>query len=328
MPPLPRVTVKQFGASGPSTDFGQFGSKTAAAPQTSQNPSVIMQLAAWATGWTAAAIGAAFNPYLEDMNGFCLVVMYFLANLFERGIASWDAGTTYFQGALVSDAANPGDVYVSLTDNNLNNALPGHSGNAQWDWWNPSGPGSGLDADTVDGFHASATPAAGKLLALDGSAQFPISVLPATIIQATTVENVVYTAVTSVIPWDDTIPQQTEGVEIMTASITPKASTSKLRVTVTLQLGVANAITPGTIASLFRDAGADAIAACGNWNDTTDFSSVTFTALVDAVATASTTFKVRVGRQSGTVEVNGYNGSRVLGGSMPSTITIEEIAAP
>lgn len=137
MPKLPRVTVVQFGAGGPSTDFGQFGSKTAAAPQTTQSPSVIMALAAWATGWTAAAVGAAFNPYLEDMNGFCLTAFYFLANLFERGIPDWIATTTYYKGAVVQDPAGSGQQFYSLTDNNLNQALPLGASNAQWRWLNP-----------------------------------------------------------------------------------------------------------------------------------------------------------------------------------------------
>ncbi len=38
-------------------------------------------------------------------------------------------------------------------------------------------PGGSSDADTVDGFHASGTPVAGKLLALDAGAKFPNSVL-------------------------------------------------------------------------------------------------------------------------------------------------------
>ncbi len=137
MPKLTRVTVVQFGAGGPSTDFGQFGSKTAAAPQTSQSPSVIMALGAWATGWATAAVGAAFNPYLEDMNGFCLTAFYFLANLFERGVPDWIATTTYYKGAVVQDPAGSGQQFYSLTDNNLNQALPLGASNAQWQWLNP-----------------------------------------------------------------------------------------------------------------------------------------------------------------------------------------------
>lgn len=326
MPKLPRITVRQFGASGVSTNFGQFGSKKAAAPQTSQDPSVIMSLAAWVNGWTQAAVGARFNPYLEDMNGFCLTVFYFLSNLFERGIPDWDTGTTYYQGALVNDPAVPGDVYVSLTNNNLGNAIPGHAGNAQWKWWNPSGSGSGLDADTVDGLHASATPAAGKLLALDGSAQFPASVFPGTVVQ--TVRSTINTpqTISSVIPGDNTKPQQTEGVEVITVTITPTNVNNKLRVR-----GVIPMTKQGTdwlVAALFRDGGADAIGVGVVWQDAVGS---WFDVIVDneviAGALTPTTFKVRVGSFSGaTVELFQYAGTPYFGGLWIASLTVDEIA--
>jgi hypothetical protein len=39
----------------------------------------------------------------------------------EQGIPEWDASTTYYIGSLAKDSS--GNIYVSLTDNNLNNAL-------------------------------------------------------------------------------------------------------------------------------------------------------------------------------------------------------------
>lgn len=44
------------------------------------------------------------------------------------------------------------------------------------------GGGSGGDADTVDGFHAAASPSAGVLLALNGSAVFPTTVYPSALL--------------------------------------------------------------------------------------------------------------------------------------------------
>lgn len=143
MPKLPRVTSVLFGSTGPGTDFGQFGSKTAAAPQTQADFGSLaafiagcQALAAWVTGWTAAAVGAAFNPYLEDENGFAKVTSYYINQLCERGISDWDAGTTYFKGGVVQDPAGSGQQWYSLTDNNLNNAPPVGTSNAQWQWSN------------------------------------------------------------------------------------------------------------------------------------------------------------------------------------------------
>lgn len=147
MPKLPRVTVVLFGNTGPGTDFGQYGSKTAAAPQTEADFGSLsafiagcQSLSAWVTGWTAAAVGAAFNPYLEDMNGAFKVFSYYLFSLFERGIPDWDAGTTYYKGSYVNDPAGSGQRWYSLTDNNLNNAPPVGASNAQWQWDNPPLP--------------------------------------------------------------------------------------------------------------------------------------------------------------------------------------------
>lgn len=51
-----------------------------------------------------------------------------------------------------------------------------------WSWngteWIDLGASAGADADTVDGFHASASPVAGYLLALNWAAQFPSEVIP------------------------------------------------------------------------------------------------------------------------------------------------------
>lgn len=148
MPKLPRVTVVQFGSGGPSTDFGQFGSKAASAPQTSQNPAVLQALMAWLNGWAFAAVGADFNPFLEDMNCVAFVFGYFIANLFERGIPDWDAGTTYYKGAVVNDPAGSGQVWSSLQDNNLNNTPPLSASNAFWQWTNP--PVNAVGSQTVN----------------------------------------------------------------------------------------------------------------------------------------------------------------------------------
>jgi hypothetical protein len=137
MAKLPRKTVVQFGASGTTTDFGQFGSKKAGFPQYSQDPTVLQQLAAWIQGWADAAIGGAFNPFLEDMNAVAFVFGYFIANIFERGIPDWDAGTTYYKGAVVQDPSGNGQRWYSLADNNLGNTPPAGASNALWQYDNP-----------------------------------------------------------------------------------------------------------------------------------------------------------------------------------------------
>ena len=132
---------------------------------------------------------------------------------------------------------------------------------------------------------------------------------------------------TTVMPQDDSIPQITEGDEYMTLAVTPVKATNKLRITVTAY-GAHSTSTGGVITALFQDATADALAALfGARNAAVDANSaVTFSHIMTAGTTSSTTFRVRIGNQNaGTTTFNGRNAARLLGGVMASSITIEEI---
>lgn len=139
MAKLDRKTLVQFGTGGPSTSFGQFGSKTAGVPQTTKDPTIIQQLAAWVNGWQDAVVTANKAAYMEDMNGWCYVMSYMASYLFQQGIPEWDSGTTYFLNSVVQGTAalgNAGQWFNSLQDNNIGNAPPVSASNAQWDWIN------------------------------------------------------------------------------------------------------------------------------------------------------------------------------------------------
>lgn len=145
MAKLLRKTCVPFGLSGSPSNFGQFGSKEAGFPQTSQDPAIIQQLAAWVDGWTAAVVGGDKAAYIEDMNGFCLVAQYMSAYIYEMGIPEWDAATAYFIGSVVQGPAGGSSAsqwFQSLQDNNLGNAPPASADNAFWKWANRPLPSS------------------------------------------------------------------------------------------------------------------------------------------------------------------------------------------
>jgi hypothetical protein len=150
---------------------------------------------------------------------------------------------------------------------------------------------------------------------------------PGGVIQTSYAEYLANTDLTTVIPVDDTIPQNTEGTEILTATITPKFSTS--RILVQFQ-GYGSVNTPSMhfIAGLFRDAAADALAAV--------FSSYMHIAATIGVAalvysdspstTSAITYRIRVGPQSAaTIRMNGTIVSRYFGGVGRSTLVVQEI---
>ena len=132
---------------------------------------------------------------------------------------------------------------------------------------------------------------------------------------------------TTTIPFDDTIPQNTEGDQYMQLSITPTSATNKLIIDVNIVL--ANGIT-GTselIAALFQDSTANALASAWTTQATSfNGSIISFSYYMTSGTTSSTTFKVRAGSDSsGTTTFNGTGGSRKLGGVSASSMTITEI---
>lgn len=130
---------------------------------------------------------------------------------------------------------------------------------------------------------------------------------------------------TTVLPLDDTIPQNTEGDEYMTLAVTPKAATNKLKIEVTVVLASSAG---GTLAAaLFQDSTAGALAVVGTRVDTTgSLYTLSFTHYMAAGTTSATTFKVRCGNSAaGTVTFNGVAAGREYGGVMSSSITITEI---
>lgn len=132
-----------------------------------------------------------------------------------------------------------------------------------------------------------------------------------------------YSTSTGVIPADNTIPQNTEGTQVLTASITPTNASSTLEVCVTVYMTNAGVAFIG--AALFRDAGVGAVAsgltysAAGN-----ALYPITFTYLVSAGSTAATTFNVRCGSTSGAWYLNGNSVGQLWGGVLSSSITIKE----
>lgn len=131
---------------------------------------------------------------------------------------------------------------------------------------------------------------------------------------------------TTVIPFDDTIPQNTEGDEYMSLAITPKSATSKLLIQVTVQ-ATCSVLSWGN-AALFQDSTANALAVAFGFTDTaTSGHAVEFTHYMTSGTTSSTTFKVRAGVNGGgsTMTFNGQAGARRFGGTLASSITITEV---
>lgn len=131
---------------------------------------------------------------------------------------------------------------------------------------------------------------------------------------------------TTLIPYDDTIPQNTEGDEYMTLAITPTSATNILIIDVRAFVGSSGSTNRMTTA-IFQDSTVGALAAGAIIADNTATAHrIGVRHVMIAGTTSSTTFKVRIGGAgAGTTTFNGSGGTRDLGGVLGSGIVITEI---
>lgn len=128
------------------------------------------------------------------------------------------------------------------------------------------------------------------------------------------------------IPGDDTIPQNTEGTQFLTATITPTDAANDLIIEAAFQV---HTISAGERLAmcLFVDSTADAIATV--FSRTTNgyypTGPMVLRKKIAAGSTSARTYKIRIGATSGSIEVNSWNSTQNYGGTEVSSITISEV---
>ncbi len=131
---------------------------------------------------------------------------------------------------------------------------------------------------------------------------------------------------TTALPIDNTIPQNTEGDEYMTLAITPKTTTNKLKIEIIVCASHSSGSTIGV--ALFQDTTAGALAATAFTSSTANqVNSIPLVYFMAAGTTSSTTFKVRVGSNTGSTTQINKGGTSLFNGTCTSSITITEIVA-
>ena len=146
------------------------------------------------------------------------------------------------------------------------------------------------------------------------------------------VQQVVYSQVSAAssgstrMPFDGTIPQNTEGDQYLSVTITPKSASSLLKISVTAYFW---ANFPDALAyALFQDSTANAIAAGFTYTGVGTASGwpAVLTKVMVSGTTSATTFKFRAGSNGPiTVYFNSTSVTQVLGSAMNSIIMVEEI---
>lgn len=171
-----------------------------------------------------------------------------------------------------------------------------------------------VDADFLLSYDASAS--AAKKVALWRAGR---------LVQRAYSEYLTNTALTTAIPVDDTKPQITEGTEVLTASITPKSSSNIIRVR--FQCFASNSSVSHDSAALFKDSGADALAATTSRSSASanDPHALLIEHEETAGNTTARTYRIRVGPSADTMRLNGSSSARYFGGVGKATLIVEEI---
>jgi len=172
----------------------------------------------------------------------------------------------------------------------------------------------------------------GQFLKTQGAAANPVwatvngdQTVDGSVVQVVNTQTGATAACNTALPYDDTIPQNTEGDEVMTLAITPKSATNKLLIRVNVFFASSGATQ--NAATLFQDTTAGALAAGQGYSAADGSQQISFEYYMTSGTTSETTFKVRLGATGGTVTFNGGSGARKYGGVLASSITITEIKA-
>ena len=127
-------------------------------------------------------------------------------------------------------------------------------------------------------------------------------------------------------PIDDTIPQNNEGVQMITQAITPRHAADLLLIA---HVGVYTCSTGATGGvALFQDNITNALAAVSEYFGASNQpATIPLIYQTQATSTSSTTFKIRAGASSGDIAMNGLStgGTRIYGGVCYSALSITEI---
>lgn len=134
-----------------------------------------------------------------------------------------------------------------------------------------------------------------------------------------------YTNIPTIMPADDTIPQSTEGDEVLSVTITPTNGSSRILVLATLNIGGAtSAIVSG---ASFRGGFSNGIGASeASINTSAAMQQLQVFASYDALDTTARSYSIRMGAAAaGDAKLNGDGSARVFGGAAVSRLDVFEI---
>lgn len=153
--------------------------------------------------------------------------------------------------------------------------------------------------------------------------------LPGDVVQQGWSELTTRTGYVTTIPIDNTIPQNTEGTQILAVSMTPTSAVNFLFTNTVVCAGADSGAGEFHTLALFQDSTAGALAAITAQTGAGTGSSISLTLnyRMRANTGASTTLKIRIGSASASGGVNSIGGTQIFGGAAISRMDVTEVMA-
>ncbi|KFC73188.1 putative membrane-anchored cell surface protein [Bosea sp. LC85] len=172
---------------------------------------------------------------------------------------------------------------------------------------------------------ATGDAAAGKVLGAGGTWVTPsAAVMPTgSIVDSAYAEYTANADLTATIPIDNTIPQVTEGTQIISQAITVDSASNKVRGR--FSAGGTLSTSGVMIAAVFVDGGSDAIRARAKIVNSVNLREEIHFEFEHTPGVGAHTYTIRVGPNTGTMRLNGITTTRELGGAQAATLVLEEI---
>lgn len=142
---------------------------------------------------------------------------------------------------------------------------------------------------------------------------------PQAVVQMVVASTQAYSTFATTMANTDTVPVKTDGTQILQVSITPKNVANRLKVRCSIMLNTGDV----WVAALFLGTSNTAFYATTGSGAT--YQQVSFEAVVSAGTTSAVNVTLRMASNDGaTMEINGFGGSRKLGGVATSSLIVEE----
>jgi len=184
-----------------------------------------------------------------------------------------------------------------------------------------------FEGATADAFETSLVitdPTADRTITVPDAS---ITLMESVIVQVVHTQTGAVATGSTIVPYDDTIPQNTEGDEYMSLAITPTNASNKLLIESIANMASATTAIGDWTMALYQDSTADALAlSVSDYIHSGLMYTIPLRHEMTAGTTSSTTFKIRIGtNNAGTNTFNGWGGVRKYGGVLASHIRITEI---